>query len=499
VVDTPLRGSFATVVEAMDAAAEQLTDVEAYVEEGRRITFGEWLAAADGVAAALVDRGVRPGDVVAITLPSSIDFAVALAAVVRTGAVATSLNTRLGPREVEAIAGRSQPVLAVVPRASRPTGLPPDLATIDTSEMTAAACGPGLGGARPTPEADDPVVIVWTSGTTGLPKGAWFDHRNLKAAVVSAGVMTAGFDRRLSSTPFAHAGYMVKLWEQLAWATTVVISPTPWSASDMLRLLVDERITVAGGAPAQWAKLLELPALADADLSALRLGIAATAPAAPELVARVEELCGCPLIVRYAMTECPSISGTDPGDRPEVLHRTVGRPQAGTEVSIRDDRGIPVPDGEIGRLYVRGPCVMRGYWREPSLTAEVLDDDGWLRSGDLGLVDPEGNLLLAGRVNDMYIRGGYNVHPLQVENVLSEHPAVDQVAVIGAPVPVLGEIGVAFVVPTPGASPPTLEDLRAWSKERLADYKAPDRLELVEALPLTSMMKVDKEALAGLL
>ncbi|HEY3810902.1 MAG TPA: class I adenylate-forming enzyme family protein [Acidimicrobiales bacterium] len=491
----PLRGSFATLAEVIEAAAGQFADVPAYVEDGRRVTFGEWLGAADGVAAALVDRGVRPGEVVAIMLPPSIDYAVVLAAAGLMGGVGTGLNIRLGPREVAAIVERGQPVLAVVPRGPRPAGLPPGLTTLDPDELAAATAGPRLGARRHRGKASDPAVIVWTSGTTGLPKGAWFDHDNLRAAVATAGVMTAPFDRRLVSTPFAHAGYMVKMWEQLAWGTTVVISPTPWRAADMLRLLVDERITVAGGAPAQWEKLLEQPGLDGADLRALRLGVAATAPAPPELVARVVERCGCPLVVRYAMTESPSITGTDTGDPPEVLYRTVGRPQAGIEVDIRDEHGGPVPRGLVGRIHVRGGCVMRGYWRESELTAEVLDAEGWLRSSDLGHIDADGNLVLAGRAGDMYIRGGYNVHPLPVENVLAEHPAVAQAAVVGTPARVLGEIGVAYVVPAPGAEPPTLAELRAWCQERLADYKAPDRLELVESLPLTSMMKVDKAAL----
>lgn len=497
--ETPLRGTFPTVLAAMDAAAAQLADVEAYVEGERRVTFGEWLAAADGVAAALVARGVRPGDVVAIMLGSSIDFAIALAGVLRSGAVATALNTRLGPREVAGIMERCRPALAIVPDTFIAPGLSPQPPAMTTAELVAASKRPGLAGACPARRPEDPAVIVWTSGTTGSPKGAWFDHRNLAAAVASAGVMTAPYDRRLSSTPFAHAGYMVKLWEQLAWATTIVISPTPWNVRDMLRLLVDEAITVAGGAPAQWAKLLDLPELKTTDLSALRLGIAATAPAPPELVERFREQCGCPLIIRYAMTESPSITGTDPEDRPDVLYRTVGRPQADTELSLRDEGGGVVERGQIGRLHVRGPCVMRGYWGEPELTAEVLDASGWLRSGDLGFLDHEGNLTLVGRVTDMYIRGGYNVYPLEVEHVLTEHPAVAEAAVVGAPVPVLGEIGVAFVVPSPGVPPPSLEELRAFCRERLADYKAPDRLELVAALPLTSMMKVDKVALAGLL
>jgi acyl-CoA synthetase (AMP-forming)/AMP-acid ligase II len=138
---------------------------------------------------------------------------------------------------------------------------------------------------------------------------------------------------------------------------------------------------------------------------------------------------------------------------------------------------------------------MRGYWGAPDLTEQVLSADGWLTSSDLGYIDPDGNLVLVGRANDMYIRGGYNVYPLEVENVLAEHPRVDKVAVVGIPAPVIGEIGVAFVVPTDAADPPSIEELRAFTRERLADYKAPDRVELVEALPLTSMLKVDKVAL----
>ncbi len=495
--DPPLVGRLSTFPDAMKAAAEQFGDVEAYVEGTRRLTYSDWLTAADGVAAAMARRGVRPGDVVAIMIPSSIDYAVALAGAIRAGAVATGLNVRLGPREVQAICGRCRPTLAVIPRGPRPEGLPTAATTMDVEELAAAGSRPGLGPHRPEVHPGDAAVIVWTSGTTGLPKGAWFDHDNLRAAVTSAGIMTAPFDRRLVSTPFAHAGYMAKLWEQLAWATTLVICPTPWRAADMLRLLAVERITVAGGAPAQWEKLLEQANLDQADLSALRLGVAATAPTPPDLVRRVVDRCGCPLIVRYAMTESPSITGTDPGDPPEVLYRTVGRTQAGMEISIRSEEGTPLLAGSIGRIHVRGGCVMRGYWGEPDLTAAVLDADGWLRSSDVGHIDGDGNLVLAGRVDDLYIRGGYKVHPLEVENVLAEHPGVAQVAVIGVPAPVLGEIGVAFVVPAEG-TPPDASELRHWLKARLADYKAPDRIEFASALPLTSMMKVDKDALRRL-
>ncbi len=481
----------------MDAAAAQHGDREAYVEGSTRMSFTEWHRAADGLAATLVERGILPGDVVAVHLPPSIDYAVTYAAVVRAGAVATGINTRLGLREISAIMEQCCPALVVRDHEIEVAGGDPleGWPTMYRGELAGATARAGLGDDRPDRRASDPVVIIWTSGTTGTPKGAWFDHRNLEAAVASAGVMSAPYDRRLVGTPFAHAGYMAKLWEQLAWGSAVVISPIPWSVDDMLRLLVDERISVAAAVPTQWAKLVEHPSLAGSDLSHLRVGLVATAPAPPELIRSVEAALGCPLIVRYAMTESPSITGTEPGDPPEVLQRTVGRAQSGVEVAVVDETGRPVPDGTIGRVRVRGCCVMRGYWGAPELTGKVLDPHGWLTSSDLGSIDPAGNLVLVGRVDDMYIRGGYNVYPVEVEDVLLEHPLVARAAVVGVETPVIGQIGVAFVVPSDPTDPPSTPELREWVRAHLADYKAPDEVRLVEELPQTAMAKIDKVAL----
>jgi acyl-CoA synthetase (AMP-forming)/AMP-acid ligase II len=341
-------------------------------------------------------------------------------------------------------------------------------------------------------------VIIWTSGTSGIPKGAWFDHHNLAAAVGSAGVMAARHDRQLVATPFAHAGYMAKVWQQLETASTMIISPTPWRAEETARLVIEESVTMLGAVPTQWSKLADLPQLAGADLSHLRVGVSATAPAPPELVEQVRRRIGCPLIVRYAMTESPSITGTKPDDSPEVQFRTVGRPQAGVQLRIIDDAGVSVGVGDVGTVMVRGATVMRGYWNDPEQTATVLSPDGWLRTGDLGYLTGEGNLVLVGRSNDMYLRGGYNVHPLEVEGVLSEHPQVDRAAVVGIPADVIGEIGVAFVVPSDATNPPRLDELRIWVSDRLADYKAPDQLEILAELPLTPMLKIDTAALRQL-
>jgi len=184
-----------------------------------------------------------------------------------------------------------------------------------------------------------------------------------------------------------------------------------------------------------------------------------------------------------------------PGDSPEVISQTVGRPRVNVELEVVDDEGRVCATGVVGRVRCRSDAVMRGYWQDPERTAEVINGDGWLATGDLGRLDERNYLTLVGRRSEMYIRGGYNVYPAEVERVLSEHPAVAQVAVLGAPDPVLGEIGVAFVVPAAGASP-ALETLRTFCRAALADYKAPNRLVLVEALPLTSVGKVDKQALA---
>ncbi len=190
------------------------------------------------------------------------------------------------------------------------------------------------------------------------------------------------------------------------------------------------------------------------------------------------------------------MTGTQPDDPPEVLLHTVGRPLPGVEMMLVGEDGKEVAQGETGIIRMRTRCQMRGYWNDPARTAEAMSDDGWIQTGDLGFFRDDGNLVLCGRITEMYIRGGYNVYPLEVENVLAEHPGVDRVAVVGVPAPVIGEIGVAFVVARDPASPPSADELRAWCRDRLADYKTPDRVEFLDEMPFTTMMmKIDKKAL----
>ena len=495
-VQWPLDGEFETLGDALAGAASQFGGVDAYVDGARRLTFAEWLRAADASAAVMAALGVRSGDVVAVYVPSSIEYAVACAAGLRLGAVVTGLNTRLGPREIDAICSRATPALIVHDPSLGAEGLPLDVPILESSRLTeiielrVTADPPAHERSR-----SDAAVIIWTSGTTGQPKGAWFDHANLLAIARAAGVISAPFDRKLSATPFAHAGYMGKLWDQIAWASTMVVCPTPWRADEMAHLLATESITVAGGAPTQWEKLLDILESSTGPLPELRIGIVATAPAPPPLIDRARRVLDCTLVVRYAMTESPSIAGTEPDDSDHVKARTVGRAQRGMQIRILGPDGDPVAPGTPGDVEIRGACVMRGYWRDEALSAATISSDGWLHTNDTGYFDQAGNLVLAGRTSEMYIRGGYNIYPLEVENVLLEHPKVAEVAIVGAPAPVIGEIGVAFIVAADPSDPPSIDELASWVRTELADYKAPDELRLLDSLPRTPMLKIDKAPL----
>lgn len=488
-----LQGSPVTLGAAISAAADQFGDREAFVDGEERLSYAEWGRRASGVAAVLAERGVRPGDVVCLMLPSSIDFAICYAGAAMAGVVVTAVNTRLGPVEVAGILDRCTPALVIGSGSDRPAvPVSFDGLLMARDELPAHYAAAPL--AEPVAVAPDaPAVIVWTSGTTGLPKGAWFDHTGLAAAATVSGVLSAPGDRRLMASPMAHAAFMTRVWDQVAWGMTVVLSPTPWTADSMLELLVEERITVGQGVPTQWEKLLALPAFDAADLSALRICATGATRVPRELVRRMRRRLPCPVVVRYAATETPAISGTRPEDPLEVLERTVGRGLDGVRVKVVADDLRDAGPGEVGRVAISSPFRMRGYWQDEEQTAAALTEDGWLISSDLGRLDPAGNLVLVGRASEVYIRGGFNVYPLEVENVLSTHPAVHSAAVVGVPAPVIGEVGVAFVV---ASQPCTAAELQAWCLERIADYKVPDRVEFLDELPLNSMMKVEKAELA---
>ena len=487
-----------TVSLLRDVASRHPT-ADAFVDAGgRRLSFSAWDRAADGVAAGLAELGVGAGDVVCLLLGSSLEYAICYQAAMRLGAVTSGVNTRLGPDEIAHILGVAAPRLTITPDDERvlPTSAG---TTVPWSRLAPYVEADRVPMPNLTP--DQPVVICWTGGTTGRPKGVWFDHDNLAAVSVATGVLSERFDRRLSPVPFAHVGTMTRAWDEISHVITTVITPVRWTAADSLRLIEAERVTVAQGVPTQWELMLRSPTLEATDLSSLRIAATGAARVTADLLRRMRAVLGVPVINRYASTEAGGvISGSRPGDPDEVVLETVGRPSDGVEIRVAGDDGEVLPVGGIGRVQVRSGAVMRGYWRDPEGTAAVLDADGWVTVGDVGRLDADGNLTLVGRDGERYLRGGYNVYPVEVERVLSEHPDVGEVAVVGVPDPVLGEIGFAFVVPAAPDDParaPLPDDLRTWVGAHLADYKVPDRVVVLGEMPLTSVGKIDRRTLAG--
>jgi acyl-CoA synthetase (AMP-forming)/AMP-acid ligase II len=484
----------AHTVELLREIASEHPTADAFVDaEGRRLSYGAWDRAADGIAGGLADHGVTVGDVVCLLMPSSFEYMVCYQAVMRLGAITSGINVRLGRDEIEHILRATAPRVTVVADDER--DLPSTAGEVLRWSHLAHAWDTDAP-ALPALRARQPVVICWTGGTTGRPKGALFDHESLIAVAGATGALSSAFDRRLSPIPFAHVGTMTRLWDEISRVITTVITPPRWTAASALRLMQEERVTVAQGVATQWELMLRDPTFASTDLSSLRLAGIGGSRVQPRLLQRMRELLGVPVINRYASTEAGGvIAGTRIDDPDEVVVETVGRASEGVELRVVGDHGDVLDVGGVGRVQVRSAAVMREYWRDADSSRAAVDPDGWLTVGDVGRLDAAGNLTLVGRIGECYLRGGYNVYPAEVERVIAEHERVAEVAVVGAPDPVLGEIGVAYVVLV---DPVDAQELVQWVRGRLADYKIPDRVVVLDSLPVTRIGKVDRRALAVL-
>ena len=326
------------------------------------------------------------GDVVCLLLPSCIDYAVLYAGLLRLGAITSGINPRLGAGEVASILDRAAPVLVVLDPGAAQT---PATATAPVVTRGEARTWWGEDGPDVWPHltASDPVAVVWTSGTTGRPKGAIFDHANLAAVARGTDVLSHPGDRRLSPLPFAHVGYMTRAWDEIGNAVTTIITPTPWRADDAVRVMADEGVTVAQGVPTQWALMLASAALPQADLSSLRVAGTGAARMTASMVAEVRRRFGVPVVVRYTSTESSLGTGTTLTSSDEEVATTVGRPVAGVELAIVDDDGGPVPAGSVGRVLLRSAAAMRGYWGRGPGRGRSVGGAG-RRGGDRGGARP---------------------------------------------------------------------------------------------------------------
>ena len=447
------------------------------------------------------------------------EWIVAVLGVFSAGAVLVPINTRFkGSEAADMLARSSAKVLVTVADflgIDYLAMLEESGVALPALETVVVARGAAMGRAlswekftgRATPESraevlhrsaalgpDDPSDILFTSGTTGLPKGVVMTHGRTLTVATDWVAMTglAAGDVYLQVNPYFHMfGLKAGILASVCAGATMLPEPV-FDVDRVLVRVAAESVTFLPGAPTIYQVILDHPDRDGHDLSSLRVAVTGAADIPVELIRRVhQELPFSTVITGYGLTEAGTSSATERGDDPEAIATTVGRPRPGFEIRLVDgDR--EVEPGQPGEVLLRGGSVMLGYLDDPEETAKVLSPDGWLRTGDLGTIDETGRLRIVGRVKDMFIVGGFNAYPAEIENALLRHPAVQQAAVIGIPDERLGEVGMAFVVVS-GLT--TSEDIIAWSREEMANYKVPRVVEIVDALPLNATGKVMKETL----
>jgi acyl-CoA synthetase (AMP-forming)/AMP-acid ligase II len=375
---------------------------------------------------------------------------------------------------------------------------PPDALVVERAEaFDDLFAGVRVAGGTVPPLKDDPdrpVAVVFTSGTTGLPKGAVFAGRQLQAITdIDTGGAWGGGGPTMAGTSFAALGPMTKLPGVLMRGGVTHLVDR-WRADEALRLIERERLSGIGGIPTQVALMLRHPDFDSTDTSSVKALILGGGPATAALVREARERFRCALSMRYSCTEAGIGLGTAFDADPEDAEVSVGRPHPGVELTIRLGDEV-LAEGEEGEVCLRSAAAMVEYHRDPEGTTEAFTADGAVRTGDIGVVDDKGRLRLVGRSKERYVRGGDNVYPAEVERVLADHPAIAEVAVAPRIDDVMGEVGVAVVVPHAGVEAPTIEDLHAFAADRLARYKLPADVVRAESLPLTAAEKLDRRAL----
>jgi acyl-CoA synthetase (AMP-forming)/AMP-acid ligase II len=514
----PEGGEPQTIPGALAFAVRQFGADEALVDGDIRLSFAALQDRVDVVARALIASDVAAGDRVAIWAPNSADWVVISFAVYAVGAILVPLNTRYKGEEAGHVLRTAGARLLFsvtdflgADLLSLLTGVP----GLDALEELVVMAGPLGGGsvtlrdfidraaAVPQTSVDDrtaalertdPSDIIFTSGTTGKPKGAVLGHgasvRTYLAWSELVGLRRA--DRYLVVYPFFHtAGLKSGVLACVLRGATIV----PHAVFDVLPVMqrvVEERISMLPGTPTVFQSILNHPDFASFDLSSLRLSVTGAATVPVEIIRRMrQELRFETVVTGYGLTETTgTVSMCRHDDSPEVIATTVGRPLPGVDVRLVDAAGSPVADGDPGEILVRGFNVMQEYFEDPVATREAMTD-GWLRTGDIGILGLDGNLRITDRKKDMYIVGGFNAFPAEIEGIMVAHPGVGQVAVIGVPDDRLGEVGVAFVVARPGATIDS-DELIAWCRDHMANFKAPRQVKVVDALPVNPTGKVMK-------
>ncbi|MFC0862081.1 FadD3 family acyl-CoA ligase [Sphaerimonospora cavernae] len=508
-----------TIPAVLERAVRDYPDAEAVVDGRVRLTYAELGAQAGEAAKAFIALGVEPGERVAIWAPNSARWIVTALGALCAGAVVVPINTRYKGDEARWLLDRSGARALFVEDgflgndylAMLGEPRPDIVVTYDEPARQGArswadflAAGAGVTDEQAAARAaavrpDDVADILFTSGTTGRSKGVMCSHRQnvrtyrgwCERTRVRPG------DRYLIVNPLFHSfGYKAGVFACLLQAATMVLQSV-FDPEETMRLVEAEKVTVLPGAPTIYISMLDAPRRPEFDLSSLRLAVTGASVVPVALVQRMRAELFPEVVTAYGLTEsCGTVTACSAEDDDVTVATTSGRAIEGVEVEVVDDKGEPVPAGEDGEVLVRGYNVMLGYLDDEEATAATVRD-GWLVTGDRGRLDERGNLAITGRSKDMFVVGGFNVYPAEIEQVLATHDGVAEAAVIGVPDARMGEVGRAYVIARPGASV-TAEELVEYCRDRLANFKVPREVLFVEGLPRNASGKVRKIDLPGL-
>jgi acyl-CoA synthetase (AMP-forming)/AMP-acid ligase II len=517
--DLPVR----TIPAMVRSSAERWPNHPAVVDGDTRLTYAGLAEAMRRSARAAMAAGLGPGDRAAVWAPNIPEWIVAALGVIAAGGAVVPVNTRFKEQEAAHVLGTSRarvcftvngfldidylsmlaavgeglPELGdiVVLRGDAPAGTVSWDRYLARAEEVPDSSAEGIELAI---SGDDVSDVLFTSGTTGRPKGVMTTHtQNLRVYdVYTACIGLRHGDRYLVVNPFFHSfGFKAGWLSSVLRGATVFPQPV-FDVAAVLRRIEDERITVLPGPPTLLASILDSPDRGSYDTSSLRLTVTGAAFVPVELVRRLHtEMSFEDVLTGYGLTETTGVvTVCHHDDDPDTVANFSGRPIPGVEVRVVDDSGSARPPLEQGEILVRGYNVMKGYLDDAPATAAAIGPDGWLRTGDIGLMNEDGYLKVTDRMKDMFIVGGFNAYPAEIENILLAHEAVAQVAVIGIPDARLGEVGMAYVVRRPGSAV-AADELVAWARAHMANYKVPRRIELVDQLVVNASGKVDKGAL----
>ena len=510
-----------TVADALRAVADKRPDAPFLIFGDRVWSYAEVAIQARGLAVGLHNLGVEPGDRIAIDLPNWPEFVISALAAAEIGARIVPLNPGYTPRELQYMLRNSEASVAIT--AEQFSGVDylqifesllvelPYLQYLVTvgeedlwyddriyqfEDLVASGRGREFEPVTVDPEADS-YAILYTPGTTGTPKGVVLTQANLlqTAAVTAEALGVRSGELTLCSVPMYHIFGLSVLFTALLSGSTLVLQER-FDATEALELIERHGVAIVHGVPTMFVMQLREAAAGEYDLSSLRRGIVAGAPVREQLAQDVRDRLTPGIEIAYGLTETsPTVSITHADDPMAKRVQTVGRPLPGVEVVILDENGEPLPTESVGELTVRGFNVMQGYFRQPSVTAAAMTPEGFLRTGDLAMMDAEGYLHIVGRLSDVIIRGGYNVHPREIEGLLHNHPAVEDAVVLGVPNEVLGELVCACVLPVEGALI-TADELKDYCRVSVTEYKVPDLILFMDEFPKVSDERARRVELA---